>query len=360
MKKLIYISLLFISQFSFCQTGFLGSDNTNYTLRNILLRSGHVQYIGTQSFESAVLEPTIVKDGDSVKIFYTGSTSDTINQVCVIKLNNINSVWPLGTPVIGRGLASPIDRSASSSDVVKDTGNHWYTYALDGYGFTGETKSIFVYTSTDGYNWVDGGLCLGIGTYLGDSIANFGNTCIVKDLSGTPVQIGGKYKMYVDGRVGGKWQTFLAESSSLTTGWTIIKHCTTLTTYTNAVYGDCSIIYYNGKYHNFYLYTQSNLDLPTSLAYAQSTDGQTWTIKEFDFIKYSDADPSNPAFPTAATVPFPHTDQAADVTVSEVNGKVYFLWVYGDNSYATGKVRFQIWMSVFNGSFADLLKLCNY
>jgi hypothetical protein len=317
--------------------------------------TGVAKYIGTQLFENAVLEATIVKDGSALKIFYTGTKSDTEHQIAVIETNDIEAAWPLGTAVIGLGDGgAPVGRKASSSDVVKN-GSSWFAYALDGYGFPGDSGNVYIYTSSDGITWSDGGLCFAVGVHAGETITNFGNTAILKNIDGTPAFVGGKYHMLCEGRVGASWQSFHAESTDLATGWTITQMLPTLEPTPGSTYGGNCAKYVDGVWHTFYHYSTVGPTLPCNVAYATSPDGLTWTIKELDVIKYSDGDPTPPTPPTLANQPYPYTDQAADIWVEEINGKVYIVAEFVDNSYSTGEIESQLWMWVFDGTFAEMV-----
>ena len=358
MKKILFILSLFASFFANSQTGVLGSNISPIKLK-YLIGSGQVKYIGTRTFEGAVLEPTIVPVGDSVYIYYTGTFNDTTHRIGLIRVANIEDTWPVGDSVVGRGLASPADRSASSSDIVYD-GTSFYMYALDGYGFTGDTKNVYLYTSTDGRNWVDGGVVFTIGLHAGETITNFGNTGVLKNINGPPAFVGGKYRIVTEGRVGASWQSFHAESSSLTSGWTITQKLPTLEPIPGSTYGGNCVKYFGGNWHTFYHYSTVGPTLPCNLAYATSPDGLNWTIREVDYLTYYSADPSPPTPPTEADLPYPFTDQVADIWVEEINGKVYILAEFVDNSYITGRIESQIWIWKYNGTFASLVRKMGY
>lgn len=318
------------------------------TTGNLILDHATVGWDKNQDLESTFFYDSSTSN---VKIFFTGSSDSTnpafYNQIGLATSTDMATFTKSASnPLIGMGHGgAPSGRRAHSSWIGK-SGNTYYAFCLNGYGYnyTGEDRNVYLYTSPDGITWSDAGLI-----FNKTSIANcagFGNTAIVVDANNTPVVVGGKYIANVEYRntASGQWEMYRATASALTGPWTFTDHLTTLQVSSNTAYGGPCTIYSNGRYHCFYHYATTSNGVPTYLAYANSTDGITWTIREAPFmqIEYS---------------PYGNTDQIADPYLSVVNGKVYMSAEYVQNS-PSYFAQIRLWS--YNGTFDQMISATGY
>jgi hypothetical protein len=219
----------------------------------------------------------VVESDGSVKIFCSCIISDTTNRVGVIYAPHIEGPYSAPILVAGRGYGgAPSDRQASSNGVIK-FGGTYYLYCLNGYGFPGEDRSIYLYTSSDGVNFSDGGAMFTKDDYPGN--VGMGNTSIC------PVKYGGKWVAIIDAFTENSiWEMHRAEADNLTGPWTTTHRLTSCQIKVDCMYGSPSIKYVNGKYCLWYHSTGNkpieSSNLPCVLTYAESTDTINWVVKE--------------------------------------------------------------------------------
>jgi hypothetical protein len=332
--------------------------NAGMTLFQKLKASGGaVALQGSAAWElsasgSAVLEPSLVVDGGTLKLFYTGSSADQHHQIGMATTTSPDGPFTKSgsNPLIGMGQGgAPSGRLASSSCVIK-VGSNYYAWALDGYGFPGDSRKVFQYKSTDGgITWTD----LGLAFDTGGIILGYGNTTI------WPTPVGGTYYGLADVWTGSIWETVKVSATNIEGPWTVDPTLLTdMQVIPGGTYGGgCLRRTADGIWHNFYLYSPIPGVLPSNLAYARSYDLQSWTIVETDFLTYASNANPEPIFPEEANSPFPKTDQVADIYMTEFGGKLVIVAEYGDNSYDGGGILFQIHRWVYDGTFEEFVNV---
>lgn len=299
--------------------------------------------IGKDVFENgggidgSCLEPTILVDRDSIRIFYTGSNSSTHHQVGMrvgTNMDDTSTFFHRGA-LVGQGVGgAPLGRSASSSCVVKVNGIY-YMWALDGYGYPGDTREVFEYKSTDSYNWTQVDTAFKLSMIAG--AVGYGNTCI------WPEVIDGYYHGLTDIFIDGIWQQYRVRATNIEGPWQVVEQMTDLQVGGTGMYGGGQLKYYKDKWHVFYHYAPYGGNQPTYLAYATiSQDFSTVNIIEAPFKPIT-------IYPYGVA-----TTQIGDAWVEEVNGSTYLLAEFVDND--TSPTRNQIRMWKFNYSFYELIK----
>lgn len=300
MKKLFIILSLLVS---------LNSLGQNY-LREKLDSDTGVNFLAGS--HPSRLEPTLVKHRDSIYLLHTQTTSDQFHQLnLTVGTSMIAQSFIDRGIIIGQGSGSaPVGRSASSSCmfIKEDT---FFVFALDGYGFPGDSRCVFGYYSvgTPYGPWVGFSDTVFVPSDFA-GIVGYGNTYV------WPERVGGKFHALTEGfTVGGLWQILHAESYQISSGWTITHNVSDLQAPTGGMYGGSSIVYYDGTWHIFYHYGTSGGNLPTWIAYATSTDDfVTATIQTLPLIPYF----------------YGHFDidvtQLGDPDVKEIDGSTYLVF----------------------------------
>lgn len=343
MKKLVIILFLIPS---FCFAQMLGVE----VKKTLNQRFGQGVYYITANHNSydtnAVLEPTILKDSGRLKIYYTGTDTSNQTSICLITTDSIGGTKTKQGRVIGLGTVNA--RQANSSDIVKLSGTY-YLYAPASYNST----SVYLYTSSDGYTFSDQGAILNISLIPNGQY--WGNMAILKDTSGAPVQVAGKYQIIAEANNPTTfiYQLYLLECTTLNGTWTYNSTLTTLqvpgsAANTGTYSGGC-YKYLDGVYYLFYHYSQT-LSLPTYLAYATSTNTTTWTKHEVPFKAFE-------ALPLGAVNAPSYnggTSQIADPWVEQVGNKTYLIAEYFANNTSTVP-KGVIYKWVFDGTFKELV-----
>lgn len=321
---------------------------------------GAIAILGTTPQEGSltggtVLEPSFDVYGDTAVVFYTASASDVehrIHRAYTLNPDNSSS-WVKQGAVIGDGVGgAPSSRVTNSACVIK-YGSYTYAFATDGYGFPGDTRSVYLYRSSDnGYTFSDLGEVFA--TNPGAGIAGYGNTTI------WPEQVGGVFYGVTEiwNPSLSIWESVKVSASNIEGPWTVsTTRLSDLQVATNGMYGGGWIERTkDGVWHLFYHYGIQSGNLPTSLAYARSTNNLTnWTIVEAPFKSYFSADGTPPTPPANSNEPYAATDQIADPAILKFKGKTYFGAEYGDNSYALGTAIFQIRTWKYDGIFEQLI-----
>lgn len=333
MTKNLIILLLFLFSIIGCksQVGFLGVEDKIHLNQ----RFGHgVEYlVGNQSYEGGcVLESTILKVGDSAFIYYTAH-----HDTSAIALMTTHRI---GETQNKRGIVIH-PRSSGLNDIVI-SGGTFYLFGVDWNG----AGNCYLYTSTNGYSFTDQGIIFPFtliphGTY-------YGNIGILKDTSGAPIQVGGKYKIIAEANTTDNFlfELHLLESVSLSGPWTYVQKLTSLQIGVGSYSGPCLKIL-DGVYYLFYHYSQSGV-LPTDLAFATSTDLINWTVKEYQ-MKGLEELPYGAFNPNDFTV---GTSQIADQWVEQIGSDVHMIAEYVQNSNPPQMV---IYHWVYHGSFKQLV-----
>jgi hypothetical protein len=337
MVKLLTI-LLFISQFSFAQTGIFGVE----VYPTINQRLGHgVSYItGTTTLDSiGALEPEIIinPDDDTIRILYTGIRANGTTAVFLITTDSIGGSFTKHGAVIGQG-ASGISRFANCTGAVyhQDT---LFAWCANGYG-----GDVYLYKSIDGgHNFDAGTLAFQRGVTI-VAATGFGNSGILKDTSGQAKTISGKYRMYTEATEGFHWMTYLCEATSLNGPWTLIQNISSIRV-NGGSYSGGAPIWHDNVYYMFFHYSPSGVSvIPTYLGFATSADGITFTLKEVPY-KYLESYPFGTSSPSDL--------QIADMTLAQINGKVYHLAEFFRNNTSTVHSAIYRWRSTL--SFKDFI-----
>lgn len=352
MRNLLFLFLLF-SGSAKAQVLYGGIQKS--TLHDILKPVGGTLVItDTQTVNSwlrqAAQEPTLFYDSatSKINIYFTGGKDS-------LGVNSYNDKMGLVTStdmvtfsspikVIGQGYGGATTNRRATSSWVGKQGNRYFLLALNGFGigWPGEDRNIYGYTSLDGVNWIDAGIKIDKATaFPGHAMMGFGNIGVCVDEKNNPVVIGGKYLSLVEASNGTTWSIWRATADSLMGTWTLADSLSSLQVRGTGMYGGPQLIYKNGTYYAFYHYGTSG-NLPTLLAYATSTDCINWTVKETPFVPF-DIKPYGVL-----------TDQIADPYFTEINGKVYMLAEYCQNTGA-GSYRSSIYLWTFDGTFQQML-----
>lgn len=282
----------------------------------------------------AVFEPSIINDGDSVKIYFTNTLTLGQASVAMATATNVDSDWTIHpTPIAGLGYGgAPSDRQANCSFAFKANG-FYYLMATNGYDADGSTgdKQVYLYKSTDGVNFIDLGVI-----FQNSLIPNsngYGNTSIYPQL------VNGKYEILTESKVNGLYEIHRLNSTSIESGWQYVNKLSGLQVNSVGMYGGPWHTYFNNKWWVAYHYSP-NQYTPTYLAWAVSDDLETFNIKE------------SPMFGIETTPYGSATDQIADPFIVESQGKCFMLAEYNRNNpfYA------QLWLWSFDGEFEQLVE----
>jgi lysophospholipase L1-like esterase len=276
---------------------------------------------------AAVWEPSVFETPAGVEMWYTTRDPVTPTNYVIARAvaPDINSAFVFDDYYLGIG--------HNSFTLVQNGGCAWYdagTYYVvtsSGYGVSG---------TSDGQSrlWSSSNLASGF-TNLGViftqamfpvSSSALGNVAIVLGTDKKPALINGEYYALVESlHTSNYWRMYAAKSSSLTSGWTIVKDLTSAQVVPGAMYGGAWAMYINGVIHFVYHYGSQTGDLPTLVSYATSTDFlSTAIIREAPFSFY------NP-YPFGAD-----TDQIADPWIVEIDGSTHLFHELAENSGTFG------------------------
>ena len=285
---------------------------------------------------TAVLEPSVVVNGDILETYFTGSIGESDHKIYRATGDTALGDWVFNlTPLIGMGYGgAPANRQAHSSVVFKADG-FYYCFATNGYGFgaVGEDRNTYLYKSIDGVTFTDLGLAIDK-----TSIPN----CVgIGNVSIYPQKVNGKYELLVDAFVNDLWRVYRFQSDNIETGWVYTNAITSLQVNNRGMYGGMQNIYMNGKWHIFYHYGVSIINLPTVLGYAISEDLITTQVKESPMLGIE--------YPVYGEL----TDQLADPWIFEYKGKTYMLAEYCKN---VGGFESETWIWEYNGTLNTILK----
>ena len=351
--KNILITLLLFSTSVNAQQGYLGfqsegnlHDMLQPTVGVLILTYAAGTWESNQTVEASLFYDSSTSN---VRLYYTGSSDSSApsfnNRIGESTSSDMVTFTKSGfNPLIGQGHGgAPSGRRAHSSHVFK-VGGTYYCLATNGYGYnySGEDRNIYGYESSDGINWVDQGLKVNKSTaWSGGALSGFGNMCVVTDPHNNPQIINGKYVAIIEvADASAGWAMYKATADSLMGAWTLTNKLTSLQVVSGAMYGGPCAIYTKGVYHVFYHYGSISGNIPTWLAYAASTDGINWTIKEAPFMRIE-------------TSPFTNTDQIADPFITEIGGKTYMVAEYVQNQ-PTYYGELRLWS--YAGTFDQMIK----
>jgi hypothetical protein len=335
MKKILTLLLL---TGLYCKAQFLGFEVKN-TLNQ---RLGHgLSYItGSISLDSiGVLESEIIKNpnDDTIRILYTGMRLGNSTAVFLSTTDSIGGTLTKRGAVIGQG-ASGVSRFANCTGAVfyQDT---LYAWCAVGYG-----GDVYLYKSTNkGYSFDAGTIAFQRGVTI-PLTQGFGNSGILKDTSGQPKIINGKFRMYAEANEGFHWMTYLCESTSLRGPWTLIQNVSTLRV-NGGSYSGGAPIWLDSVYHMFFHYSPNGTSvIPTYVGYATSTDGINFTQKEVAYKKLE-------SYPFGSSNP--NDLQIADMTIAQIKGRVYHIAEFYRNNVDPAKSSIYRWQ--YNGTFKDLI-----
>lgn len=283
----------------------------------------------------AVQEISVIPDEGAIKIYFTVHAGGANNNIWLATATDIEDEWTIVGDVVGRGFGgAPANRQALGSHVFRH-GGYIYCAATNGYGGggAGEDRHIYLYRSTDGVTFTDLGKLLD--KSLIPSGVGYGNIYI------NPTLVNGVYECLVESSLNSSiWTIHRLTSTNIESGWTYANACTSLQVATGGMYGGPQMIHHNGTWYTFYHYGTNSGNLPTVIGWAKSADLVTFQKKE------------SPLFAIEAKPYGVNTDQLADPFIVESNGKTY---LFGEYSKNAGYYESQVWMWVYNGTFAQLV-----
>ena len=326
----------------------------NCTLSERMPTGGQPVFANGESFESnSFLEVSVVVETDHIKLYFTSNTSDTANTIALATAPTIAGPFTIVGRVIGRGTGgAPSGRNAHSSCILKKDGVY-HCWALNGYGFAGEPRDVWHYTSSDGITWTsDAAAALTTGMY--PDVQGYGNLCVWPEL------VNGKYYMSAeyDSVAENIWKVVIAETTSLSGPWTITHTVSGLQAAAGGMYGGCDLKHIGGQWHVWYHYGSGEApllggNLPTYLAYATSSDLQNWVLREAPFKKIL-ISPHGPMSYSNHTI---GTNQIADPWLFEQNGKTYLVAEYVRN---TSPIQSVLYYWEYEGNITNLVNGLGY
>ena len=286
--------------------------------------------------ENAVYEPSIRYESGTWKMWYGGGWANgAIGYATCTGDPTVPGNWTkyASNPVLGQG-GSGIGGFAVRAEVVKDGSTYYCFYSTAAGG-----SDIKVATSSDGISWTAVGSVLTSGSYAGTH--GYANCTVWKE--------GSTWKMIVEASVNGSggspWSLYYAESSALTSGWSVLSHLSNLTI---SSYGEGS------SSPNFAeidgVRTTAIGDYPYQLWYhVSATDGSSIVS---DMVHGGGSS-------VAAMVPIGtdlqanrgayERDQAADACVLQVAGTSYLFYSGTDNSTPRSYINVATYAGLLSG-----------
>lgn len=297
---------------------------------------------------SGVGEINHFKDSLKAKFLYTATDSNGVHSLGLLVCDSLEGILTKRGKVIGVGAAGNRMANCSESAVIGDT---LFVLAPSNYNST----NVYLYTSVNGGNsFTDAGVI--ISSSVVPQSSSWGNLGLLKDTTNAPVQINGKYQLFVE--IGNSirfiYELHILESASIRGPWTYVRkiggalQATTIGTTSGP-----RPIYLDGVCHLFYHYSPST-SLPTYLGYATSLDFVVWKKRELPY-KAFEAHPYG-----VGVAPWSGgTSQNADPEVFQFRGKSYNLSAYVEN---TSPVKSVIYKWKYEGTLKQLLyglSICN-
>jgi len=142
--------------------------------------------------------PTVIKDGSTYKMWYTGSNGANKRIIYCDSSNGISwSNFQLSIDIGSEGTWDTL--SANTPCVIKDNGVHKMWYA-------GNDSRIIYCESSNGINWSNFQLSVDKGSE--------GTYDTIRAASSTVIKDGSTYKMWYNGQAGGTWRIIYCESSN--------------------------------------------------------------------------------------------------------------------------------------------------
>jgi hypothetical protein len=292
-------------------------------------------------------EPTVMKVGNEYRMYFTGGgTPYNTFGIGVATASNPLGPWTkyAGNPVVGgasRAGGTPVNECANCSFVVQKDGVY-YMLTTSGSGFSPNSWNGYMYKSTDGLNWSFVVKHLEKTSF--PDISGFGNYSVFPELFAD-----GYYYGIVDTRrtSTGVWEPVLIRTQTWESQWEIVQWLPSLQVHATKMYGGPHVLRSadGSKFMQWYHYggdatLTTTGNLPTRIAYAESTDLINWTILEAPVLGIQDK-------PSA----WPDAQQAADADLFEDGGKTYLFFDYVDN---TEPVKDQIRVLSFDGTKEQL------
>ncbi len=217
------------------------------------------------SCDNWVLARTVIRDGDTYKMWFAGRDPVFISRVHYTEsTDGLN--WNPPVVVIDAGAEGTYDTAGSADpSVLKEDGNYkmWYV------GWDGANRSIIYAQSTDGRTWTDHSLALKFGSQGEHDAQDARAPMVIKD--------GNLYRMWYNGYDGATAGRIIYAESADGIIWTNVQLVIDLgaegyydTTWTS----NPAVIKDNLLYKMWY--QGSNAD-GRRILYAESSDGITWT-----------------------------------------------------------------------------------
>ncbi|MBU1119768.1 hypothetical protein KKA50_01040, partial [Patescibacteria group bacterium] len=325
--------------------------------------------------EDYIYSPTVIKDGDMYKMWYTGEDADSITRIYYATSNDgitwtkYDNTIPSASDTTSTNGRIPLGMSGSgdsggvySPTVIQDDGGYkmWYTGFEDGEDWT--NARIYYATSTDGLTWTKYD-----NTFPADSDTTGTNGRVPQGFSGGDTVAVTDASVIKDGSVYKMWYTGYASEllgriyyATSTDGLTWTKYDNTVptdsdTTGTNgripagtAGAGDDeragypTVIKYGSQYKMWYS-GQDSGSHGMRIYYATSTDGLTWTKYDNAIPVNSDIVGGNGQIPMGT---LSHGDEYFSFDgVAIQDGETYKMWYIGEDDqvdwsdriyYATG------------------------
>lgn len=238
-----------------------------------------------KSWAVNVGEPSIIRQNDSVYMYFTGMDATGYDQVIGLAVGkSIESLTVLDNPVVGMGYGGAGPRRAACSYVFRYNG-FIYLIATNGMG-TGEAwedREPYLYKSLNGRTFNRVGKIMQKSQVPGAS--GFGNIAIATDMNDNALLINGKFEVIGEVAYNGIWKMLHYQASAIedTSAWSYVSELPSLQPVPKNTYGGANLRYVDGKAHLFFHYSTDNGVLPCVLGYATSTDFFTYTLVETPF-----------------------------------------------------------------------------
>lgn len=267
--------------------------------------------------ESSVFQNTL----GEIELWFTVQVTESPDSYAIARAvaPDINSAFVVDDYYIGNGRGNTVAGSFyQGSYVWQEADGTYWVIATNGYGVVlpeRDGKSRIFSAATLAGGFTNHGVLFEQADFPVPTTA-IGNVAIVLGTNGRPVLVGGKYYALVEAfDTGDYWRMYVAESASISSGWTVTHDLTTAQVVSGAMYGGAWAMYINGVFHFAYHYGSQSGDLPTLIAYATSVDDlATAQIREAPFAFYN---------------PYPYgdeTDQSADPWFVEIDGESYLFY----------------------------------
>lgn len=283
--------------------------------------------------EGANFEPTVLYEDGLWRMYYSGATWD-----CSIGLatstDGINWNKYSGNPVVGQGHGGKAG-TACRNTIYKENGIYYaFSDDLTGNGGGGD---MYISSSTDGKTFTTRATPIVVPTPGGYDQGGLANSFVLKK--------DGIYYLLYEASTNGwggyeQWAINLATSSDMRTWNKYSGNPLSSIRTAGGMFGGPWVIEKNGTYFLTTHQSPAGNVLPTPLYLHSSTDLKKWTVL-------------NDGNPILTKTDNWESDQIADASIVEVNGKTY-LYYDGDDNYH-GDFKAKIGMASYDGTYARMM-----